>query len=320
LHPLTNEIDGISSKEVLVGTIGFIGTGLIGNPMARRLAQKGFCVKAADKNPEALRSVLDAGAEPLQDPASLLEAAAVFIVVNTMDQVNEVLLGYQGLVPAWKGHPMPLLVVMSTVSPEDMQRLNAQLAPYHPRLLDAPISGGPFLAEHGRLAIMVGGSEEELTGIRPVLEALGESIFHVGPLGSGMAMKLVNNVIGLASILAVPEALALGVHCGLEVDTMVKVINAGTGKTFLTENWPLVKVFLQGVLDQGDPFGVGNALFTTGRKDLDTAKRWATSHGFDTPVVDTLLEAVSGLDTEFLIERIRIIVGHMENTQGAEMT
>ncbi len=241
--------------------------------------------------------------------ADLFRVDAVLIVVNNREQVHEVILGPEGLVAFQNDLPLPLLVVMSTLSPEDIQSLSDRLAPHSARLLDAPISGGPFLAELGKLAVMVGGAEEAFSLARPVFEALGEQVFHVGPLGSGMAMKLVNNMVGLASMLVVPEAIALGIRSGLDVDRIVEVLNAGSGKTFLTENWPLIKTFLQTALQEGDPFGARNALFTTGRKDLETARQLAQGKGFSAPMLDRLLEALSASGQEDLLERIRTILG-----------
>ncbi len=291
--------------------VGFIGTGLIGNPMARRLIQCGFSVKVHDRNTEALDKVLQAGAEPIRSPEDLRHVEAVLIMVNTLDQVKEVLTGEEGLVPALQGGAMPLFVVMSTVSPEGIIALAEPLQAEGARLLDAPVSGGPFLAELGKLSVMAGGTDEDFHQVRPVLEAFGEQVFHVGPLGSGMSMKLVNNLIGIASTMVVPEALKIGIRAGLNVDTMVEIINAGSGKSFITENWPLIRTFLQTALDEGDPFGARNALFTTGRKDLETTRRWAAGQGTATPVADRLLEALdaysSGPDSFF--ENIRTVLG-----------
>jgi 3-hydroxyisobutyrate dehydrogenase-like beta-hydroxyacid dehydrogenase len=253
--------------------------------------------------------VLEAGAEPIQGLADLRGVEAVLIVVNNMDQVNEVVLGNDGLVASFADHPLPLLVIMSTVSPEDVQGLEKRLSSHQAELLDAPISGGPFLAELGRLAIMVGGPEQQFARVRPALDALGEQVFHLGPLGSGMAMKLVNNQIGLASMMVALEALALGVEHQLDVDRMVEVINASSGKTFITENWPLIKGFLQAGLGDEDPFDMRGALFKTGLKDLLTAKSWAEGTGFATPVLDKLLEALSLLDEETFVARVRAIIG-----------
>ena len=289
--------------------LGFVGTGLIGNPMARRLLQSGFRLKAHDRNPMALETVLAAGAESAPRLEDLLDMDAVLIVVNNRDQVNEVILGEGGLVFSGREGPLPLLVVMSTLSPEDMHLLESRLTPSRAGLMDAPVSGGPFLAELGRLAVMAGGAEEDFLRLRPVFEALGEQVFHVGPLGSGMAMKLVNNMVGLASMLVVPEALALGVRCGMDVQRMVEVLNAGSGKTFITENWPLITTFLQTALEEGDPFGTRNALFITGRKDLDTAKKLARDKDFSTPVLDHLLEGLSAYDARDFLERVKTLLG-----------
>jgi 3-hydroxyisobutyrate dehydrogenase-like beta-hydroxyacid dehydrogenase len=288
-------------------SIGFIGTGLIGNPMARRLLTQGFHLKAHDHNPRSLQSVLDAGAEPVKGPADFLETEAVLIVVNNMDQVNAVLLGEGGLIPAWQGGPMPIVVIISTVSPEDVKGLQERLAPGQPRLLDAPISGGPIIAEYGKLAIMVGGPEEEFLQLRPVFEALGEKIYHVGPLGAGMAIKLVNNMIAITSMLIVPEALALGAKYGLAADRMVDIINTSSGKTFVTENWAMFKAWMETALQEDDPFRTRDVLFTTGRKDLVTAQKWAAGREFSTPVLDSSIQGLASMDPEFFLGRIRAI-------------
>jgi len=288
--------------------IGFIGTGLIGNPMARRLLTQGFHLKAHDYNPKSLQSVLDAGAEPVQGPEDFQDTDAVLIVVNNMDQVNEVILGEKGLVPAWKDGPMPIVVIMSTVSPEDVKRLSERLPPGQPRLLDAPMSGGPILAEQGKLAVMVGGPEEEFNQLRPVFEALGERVYHMGPLGSGEAIKLVNNMIGITSFMIVPEAIALGVEYGIDVDRMVEIINASSGQTFVTENWPMFSLWLQAALQEDDPFGAREALFITGRKDLETARKWASSQKYATPILDRVTDGLVTMDMKFLLDRIRSIL------------
>jgi 3-hydroxyisobutyrate dehydrogenase len=294
-------------------TIGFIGTGLIGNPMARRLLKQGFRLKAHDKNPRSLQPVLDAGGEPVKGPADFQDTDAVLIMVNNMDQVNEVLLGEQGLLAAWHDGPMPTVIVMSTVSPEDVRGLQRRLTPGKPRLLDAPVSGGPIIAEQGKLAVMVGGPKDEFNQARPVFEALGERIYHVGALGAGMAIKLVNNMIGITSFMIVPEALALGVEWGLPVEQMVEIINASSGKTFVTENWPMFSLWLHAALQKDDPFGTREALFTTGRKDLETAKKWALSQGFATPILERVVEGLATMDRQVFLERIREILTQGKN-------
>lgn len=288
--------------------IGFIGTGLIGNPMARRLLSQGFHLKAHDHNAQSLQSVLDAGAEPVQGPADFQDTDAVLIVVNNMAQVNDVILGEQGLVPAWKDGPMPILVISSTVSPEDVKALSDRLPPGRPRLLDAPISGGPIIAEQGKLAVMVGGPKEDFEQVLPVFEALGERVYHMGPLGSGEAIKLVNNMIGLTSFMITPEALALGVEYGLSVERMIEIINASSGKTFVSENWAMFSLWLAAALQEDDPFGAREALFTTGRKDLETAKKWAASQTFETPILDRVIDGLVSIDQKILLERIRAIL------------
>ena len=296
-----------------MNTSGVIGTGMIGNPMARALLRAGFRLKAHDQNPKTLESVLAAGAEPVRGPADLQDAEAVVIMVNTMDQVNAVLLGKEGLVAGWGDGPKPVVVVMSTVSPEGIRELREQLDPEEIRLLDAPVSGGAILAEQGKLAIMVGGPEEDFALVRPVFEGLGDKLYHVGPLGAGMAMKLVNNMIAITSMLIVPEALALGAKYGLPADRMVDIINTSSGKTFITEHWEMHKLLLQIIMQKDDPFGARQALFTTGRKDLETAKNWASSQGFTTPVLERVIDGLSAMDADFFAERLGEILEQEES-------
>jgi 3-hydroxyisobutyrate dehydrogenase-like beta-hydroxyacid dehydrogenase len=294
--------------------IGFIGTGLIGNPMARRLLSQGFHLKAHDQNPRSLQSVLDAGGEAVQGPEDFQDTEAVLIVVNNMAQVNDVVLGDQGLIPAWKDGPMPIVVIMSTVSPEDVKALREKLPPGRPRMLDAPISGGPIIAEQGKLAVMVGGPKEDFEQVLPVFEALGERVYHMGPLGSGEAIKLVNNMIGITSFMITPEALALGVEYGLSVDRMIEIINASSGKTFVSENWAMFSLWLAASLQEDDPFGAREALFTTGRKDLETAKSWAASQTFETPILERVIDGLVSIDPKILLERIRAILEEKKAT------
>jgi 3-hydroxyisobutyrate dehydrogenase-like beta-hydroxyacid dehydrogenase len=217
-------------------------------------------------------------------------------------------MGNQGLIPAWKDGPMPMVIILSTVSPEDVKRLSEQLLPGRPRLLDAPISGGPIIAEQGKLAVMVGGPEEDFKQALPVFEALGERVYHMGPLGSGEAIKLVNNMIGITSFMIVPEALALGVEYGITVERMVEIINASSGQTFVTENWAMFSLWLQAALQEDDPFGAREALFTTGRKDLETARKWASSQEYATPILDRVIDGLASMDSKFLLDRIRSIL------------
>jgi 3-hydroxyisobutyrate dehydrogenase-like beta-hydroxyacid dehydrogenase len=128
-----------------------------------------------------------------------------------------------------------LFVDMSTIGPEWTRRIGEQLADRGARLVDAPVSGSSPRAEDGTLAIMVGGEEPDVERVRPLLEIMGERIVYAGPLGSGQAVKLINNAVAAANAATLAQALLVGSAQGLDLDALVDVMAAGSGaSTMLT--------------------------------------------------------------------------------------
>ena len=264
------------------GTIGFAGVGFIGAPMARSLMTGGFTVKAYDKSHQALEVIARDGAIACPGISGLVDAEAVIIMVNNMDQVNDVVDELCRALPANASLPV---IVMSTVSPDDVRQLRRKLDGMGRKsieLLDAPVSGAPLLAEAGKLAIMVGGEKRVFDKVKPLLEAMGDPdrIFHMGPLGTGSVMKLVNNIIGIAAGVVALEAMDLGYRAGLDPDIMAGVINESSGKNFLTDQWPATKMLMEMMLED-TKYNAKDALFTTGIKDLETAAKWAGNNSLN---------------------------------------
>ncbi|MBN2160311.1 MAG: NAD(P)-dependent oxidoreductase [Spirochaetes bacterium] len=279
------------------GPIGFVGAGFIGAPMARSLMRAGFAVKVSDTSPAALGNIARDGAIACASLADMAGCRAVIVMVNNMAQVNQVVDGLCAALP--KDTAMPI-IVMSTVSPDDVRELRGRMDAAGRKslqLMDAPVSGAPMLAEAGKLSIMAGGDREAFDAILPILQAMGdpEKIFHMGPLGSGEAIKLVNNIIGLAMGLIVCESMDLGVRKGMDPDLMARVINESTGKNFLTDQWPFTKMMFEAML--GDTtYNAKEALFVTGSKDLETAKKWAEKSGIKIRSADDALGQIRALD------------------------
>lgn len=277
-------------------TIGFIGAGFIGAPMIRSLIRNGFAVKAFDKDPAAVEIVSDFGAVACDSLKDLMDTDLLVVMVNNMDQVCQVVWGIcDKLSPT-----TPLkIAVMSTVSPDEIVQLQKDLIAKgfgHIHLLDAPVSGAPLNAEAGKLAIMVGGDEADYKAIKPALDAMGETIFYMGELGRGSAMKLVNNILGISSAMITAEAVFLGVKKGLQPELMVEVINSSSGKNFLTSQWPLsLKLFE--MLTTNETRGAKDALFTTGMKDLSVAKKWAQTHGIQLHSVENGMAHIEHLSS-----------------------
>lgn len=215
-------------------TIAFIGLGQMGLPMARRLLGAGFAVRGADPAEAAQRALTEAGGTAFASAAEAVAgAAAVITMLPNGRVVREVLLGQGG---AARGLPKGTLIIdMSSSAPTDTVRLGAELEPLGLVLVDAPVSGGVKRAIDGSLAIMAGGPAEAVEQARPVLAAMGKSIFATGPVGSGHAMKALNNYVSAAGLIAACEALLVGGKFGLAPETIVDVLNASTGRNNSTE-------------------------------------------------------------------------------------
>jgi 3-hydroxyisobutyrate dehydrogenase len=223
--------------------IGFIGIGVMGRPMALNLLKAGHSVTIFARHPEKqeVQEVLQAGAK--QAPSSRAVAMASDIVITMVPnspQVEEVVAGPQGIL---EGARKGLIIIdMSTIAPTVSRALSEKAEAQGVHFLDAPVSGGSQGAINGTLTIMVGGEQQIFEQARPVLEAMGkkENIIHVGPVGSGEVVKLVNNILCGAIAAAIAESFVLGVKAGADVATMAKIISTSTGASWqLANQFPL---------------------------------------------------------------------------------
>jgi 2-hydroxy-3-oxopropionate reductase len=222
-------------------TIGFVGLGTMGRPMARNLIKAGFPLVFFARRAEVADEFAALGARRAGTIRELTEAAAIVITIVTADaQLKEVVWGSQGMSGAAASGK--LLIDMSTVSPATARQVAEQLAPRGMAFVDAPVSGGPWGAQSATLAIMAGGSADDFGRCRGVFEALGKHIFHVGPVGAGQTVKLVNQMVagGIMTLLgeAFVVAKAAGVDLHQLVDVMVEssaasAVLAARGKKFV---------------------------------------------------------------------------------------
>jgi 3-hydroxyisobutyrate dehydrogenase len=287
--------------------IGFVGTGLIGAPMVRSLLRGGFTVMAYDLNPEALKRVVEDGALGCSSLDDLTDVQVIILMVNTMKQVEDVVFNLCEILPE---DIKKTIIIMSTVSPDSIVQLREELNKMgrdNIDILDAPVSGAPLNAEAGKLSIMVGGERRIYDSIKPALESMGENIFYTGSLGNGASMKLVNNIIGISGMLNTIEALSLGAQKGLDPDLIARVINAGAAKNFLTEQWVFTKILIKLML-QDTLYNARGALFTTGLKDLETAKKWAEASNIQTPCVRGSIEQIHNMSEEEMVSLLEIIL------------
>ena len=218
----------------MAGKVGFIGLGAMGGPMAQNLVTHGFSLVVHDidgAKVERLRARGAAAADSAADVAAVTERT--ICMVETTAQAEAVIAGERGIVQ--RARPGHVVACMSTIDPFVVRRLGDQLAARGIALVDAPVSGGTERAASGELSIIVGGDAGTVAACQDLFRAMGKNVFHMGGLGQGLAMKLVNNMLIQVNTVAVAEALVLGVKAGLDPQAIYDVVRVSTGNSFAFE-------------------------------------------------------------------------------------
>jgi 3-hydroxyisobutyrate dehydrogenase-like beta-hydroxyacid dehydrogenase len=207
--------------------VGFVGLGLMGLPMARHLIAAGHQLFVASNSPGPLSSLAAAGATVCTTPRQIAEQVDVFFSCRvTPAQSIETFLGAEGAIQA--GNRDLLCIDLSTIDPDTSKTIGRTLAAVGMGFLDAPISGGPDGAEAKTLSIIAGGAAEDIERARPLLDLLGKKVFHMGPVGAGVATKLCNNMITITTHALLAEAMVLGVKAGIDADRLYEVLRASS--------------------------------------------------------------------------------------------
>nr|WP_309471119.1 NAD(P)-dependent oxidoreductase [Thalassospira xiamenensis] len=263
----------VSNPET--GTIGVVGLGNMGLGMVRTLLRDGFSVVGFDLSPERQAEAAAAGATIVARLPELFEACLTIVLsLPTANHVRTVLTGDEGL----GARDMdPRLVIDTTTSEPDVTReLDAVLRTQGHILIDAPVSGGPAGANSGNLTMMVGGGDADVARAMPVLNSLGGKITHVGPVGAGHAVKIVNNMLVASHLLTMSEAVRLGNAAGVTTENLIAALNAGSGRSAISEvNYP--KWVMNGAFDSGFTMGLM-------RKDVRLAMALAKEKDVSLPV------------------------------------
>ncbi len=215
-------------------SIGFIGLGRMGGPMARNLAKAGYSVRAFDVDGEAIRRLaavagVTAHASPSEAAAG---AAALFTTLPNDEIVRTTYLGERGILAG--AAPGLVTCDCSTVSPEVSQEIAAAARARGVSHLDTPMLGSSPQAESGEIFFMVGGDRSALAAVQPMLDAMGRLTMHVGPSGTGNRIKLLHNALGAVNAVAVAESLALCVTLGVDPKTYYDVVKNGGGMAYST--------------------------------------------------------------------------------------
>ena len=212
----------------MASKVGFIGLGAMGGPMALNLAKAGFALVVHDIDEAKTEPLKARGAEVAASAQSVAASAdRTIVIVETTEQAESVIIGAHGIIRG--ARPGHIVLCMSTIDPFAAQSFADRLASLGIAMLDAPVSGGTGRAQTGELSVIVGGAAEVFAQCQDLFGAMGSRSFHVGPLGSGLAMKLVNNMLVQVNTVAVAEAMVLGVKAGLDPQTIYEVVRVSTG-------------------------------------------------------------------------------------------
>ena len=220
------------------GLIGFVGLGIMGRPMAKNLVKAGRQLIVHNRSQAAVRELAGQGAKTADSPAAVArEADVIVLMLPNSPDVEEVALGQRGLVEGARSGQ--LVLDMSTISPIVSQKVGEALKARGVRMLDAPVSGGERGAIDGTLSIMVGGEQADFNAALPVLQAMGKTITHLGPLGAGGFTKLANQIIVAGNLTALGEALTLARKAGLDRALTLKALGGGlAGSRALEQKTP----------------------------------------------------------------------------------
>lgn len=216
-----------------IESVGLIGLGKMGGPIARHMLAKGFSVAGYDVNVDSLAAATASGVIGTSAPAEVAEQSDVTIVVVGFDsEVEQVIFADDGLLSGAK--PGSIIAIASTVAPHFVKRLPERFGDKDVRLLDIPLTRGEQAAEDGKLLILGGGDQEAFERCRPVFESFSDAIFHLGPLGAGQVGKLVNNLILWACMSANFEGLKLAERLGVDPEPLREALVESSA-----QNWSL---------------------------------------------------------------------------------
>ena len=222
------------SKQSRDTTIGFVGLGMMGGPMAENILKKGHTLVVYDIDRKKVAQFVEMGAIAATGLADMARQAKVMIsMVDTTAQAEEVIVGPNGFIE--NAQAGDVIVSMSTIDPFALRAMQKKLDAKGVDLLDAPVTGMEKGAKEGTLKAYVGGNPDALERARPALAAMTSEILHLGELGNGISMKLVNNMLVQVNRVLIAEALALGAKLGLDPQQMVDVIGKTTGNSVAFE-------------------------------------------------------------------------------------
>jgi 3-hydroxyisobutyrate dehydrogenase len=291
--------------------VGFVGIGMMGLPMAKRIAGHGYPLQVYDTSAVAMKEIC--AVSGVQAAGSLADIGrgceVVILMLPDSTVVKKVLFGEKdGLAAHLKQGSA--VIDMSSSNPSVTRELGPRLEAAGVAFIDAPVSGGVKRAVDGSLAIMAGGEHAVIERVKDLFLTMGKSVIETGMLGSGHAMKALNNYVSAAGLLAACEALKVGADFGIAPDKIVAVLNAGTGKNNSTEN-KLMQFVVSGLFNSGFSLALM-------RKDINIATDLAKSVGTDTLLGEVLLKSWTDADAKLKGADHTEIFRMLEHAGGAK--
>ena len=285
--------------------VAVIGLGNMGQPMAARLIRAGYAVSGFDIDASAREQFASGGGAAAVDAAASVAGAEVVITLLRDGKI------VRAAVDLLRPHLQPgaIVIDMSSSAPLGTRALGDELIAAGFPFIDAPVSGGVKRAVDGALAIMVGGAAETIDRVEPVLATMGKTIFRTGPLGSGHAMKALNNYVSAAGLVAAVEALAVGGRFGLDPNVIVDVLNASSGRNNTTEN--KLKQF---VIPETFNSGFSLALMA---KDIRIADELAHQLGVPAPLADEIARMWSSAESKASVGADHTEIGRFLDEPGS---
>jgi 3-hydroxyisobutyrate dehydrogenase-like beta-hydroxyacid dehydrogenase len=210
--------------------MGFIGIGLMGSPMSRKILEAKYPLTVWNRKKEKAGALITAGAKWADSPKAVAQASDVVITMVTDSAASEeVICGKSGVLEG--AHPGLVLIDMGSIAPEMSRSIAERARAKGIPMLDAPVTGNPKVASEGKLGIMVGGPKETFDACLPIFEKMGVKIIHVGENGKGTTLKLINNLIMGVAIQAVAEALVLAAKAGIDPQKVLEITSVGGART-----------------------------------------------------------------------------------------
>lgn len=290
--------------------VGFVGVGAMGNPMAANLLAAGHRLTVHDVRAESAANLLDAGAAWADSPQAVAAVSdATFLSLPNPSDVTDVVTGPAGVLAGAAAGTT--IVDLSTNAPEVVKSLAASAAERGVGFLDAPVSGGVGGARKGTLAVMVGGDVDAYAAHLPLLEAIGDRVFHVGDVGAGNVVKLLNNMLFFVGLLGTVEALVVGTKAGVDPNVLREVVKASSGASFAWDH--ASRAILR---DRLVPPTFTVALAA---KDISLATALADGAGVTTPMARLAEELIAGHLGGLGAEDVLVVVKALEDEAGVQV-